>query len=315
MKSGLTDTPRWQWKPNDRPSREPRRLVMPYCSGAVATVSSGPVSYKMPVPMTHSRYSSSSSTYRTSSSLSSSLERPFTYSSLSRTVPRSTSYTSEYKSKFTSPSSTSYDSSTRSSISSRERSVETRERKNSTTSTGASTTTTTTLGRRFGTSSSTLAGISVTEMFSKYSPNNYSSPTTYSSPVRSYTSSRTAPGGCSITKVNNNEQDDDNGNLSVTEIRRRFDGASVQNGARSSPSPVVARKVYNDTEALSSSEEEDEEEEEEEEEMTSRSSDSPSPGGVAGGAGNAVRRYSPAKLQPAEPVSANCFCPLANVRV
>jgi hypothetical protein len=78
-------------------------LVMPFCSGAVATVSSGPVNYKMPVPSSHSRYTSSAmgSSYRTSSSLSSSLERPY-YSSFTRTIPRS--YTSEYKSKYTSPS-------------------------------------------------------------------------------------------------------------------------------------------------------------------------------------------------------------------
>ena len=102
--------------------------------------------------------------------------------------------------------------------------------------------------------------------------------------------------------------------MSVTEIRRRFDGVSVQNGAKKSPSPVTARKVYTETEALSSSEEEDEEEEEEEEEeMTSRGNDSPA-GGVAGGAGSAVRRYSPAKLQPSEPVSVPHVISLADVR-
>lgn len=83
-------------------SRLLRTLVMPYCSGAVATVSSGPVSYKMPVP-SHSRYTSSvtGSSYRTTASLSSSLDRPY-YSGLTRTIPRS--YTSEYKLKHTSPS-------------------------------------------------------------------------------------------------------------------------------------------------------------------------------------------------------------------
>jgi hypothetical protein len=83
-------------------SRPLGTLVMPYCSGAVATVSSGPVSYKMPVP-SHSRFTSSvtGSSYRTTTSLSSSLDRPY-YSSHTRTIPRS--YTSEYKSKYTSPS-------------------------------------------------------------------------------------------------------------------------------------------------------------------------------------------------------------------
>ena len=76
---------------------------MPYCSGAVATVSPGPLC-KMPVLSTQSRFTSSGSSYRTSSSsLSSSLERPFTYSSFTRSIPRS-SYTSDYKSKYTSPS-------------------------------------------------------------------------------------------------------------------------------------------------------------------------------------------------------------------
>lgn len=76
---------------------------MPYRSGAVATVSPAPVSYKMPVPASHSRFTSlvSGSSHRTSSSLNSSLDRSY-YTSLTRTIPRS--YTLDYKSKYTSPS-------------------------------------------------------------------------------------------------------------------------------------------------------------------------------------------------------------------
>ncbi|XP_023722638.1 ubiquitin carboxyl-terminal hydrolase 2 isoform X2 [Cryptotermes secundus] len=202
---------------------------MPYCSGAVATVSSGPVSYKMPVP-SHSRFTSSmtGSSYRTTTSLSSSLDRPY-YSSLTRTIPRS--YTSEYKSKYPSPSRTTTSSTyTRQgslsddsgiSVSSGRNAVGRERSESREPSSGgysrardSTKTTSTTLGRRFGASTSTLSGISVTEMFSKYSPSNYtrySSESTESAYSRSHSATATvtrrsiggggAVGGCSMPSV------------------------------------------------------------------------------------------------------------------
>jgi hypothetical protein len=106
-------------------------------------------------------------------------------------------------------------------------------------------------------------------------------------------------------QVSSEEDNDDNGNeaqLSVAEIRCRFDSSSpatanFQNDGRvrrhpvrSSPSPVLTRKLYNSkTEArLSSSEDEEDEEEGEEYKQQTKEGDimsrrSPS-GGVAGGA-------------------------------
>ncbi|PNF18004.1 Ubiquitin carboxyl-terminal hydrolase 2 [Cryptotermes secundus] len=252
---------------------------MPYCSGAVATVSSGPVSYKMPVP-SHSRFTSSmtGSSYRTTTSLSSSLDRPY-YSSLTRTIPRS--YTSEYKSKYPSPSRTTTSSTyTRQgslsddsgiSVSSGRNAVGRERSESREPSSGgysrardSTKTTSTTLGRRFGASTSTLSGISVTEMFSKYSPSNYtrySSESTESAYSRSHSATATvtrrsiggggAVGGCSMPSVdrrsrlissevilqsnnnsnstNNNhessEEDNEDGNGNEAEVPRRFNSS------------------------------------------------------------------------------------------
>lgn len=233
-------------------------------------------------------------------------------------------------------------------------------------------TTTTTLGRRFGASSSTLSGISVTEMFNKYSPSNYtraySADSTDSIYSRSHSSSALvgrhsvgsggAVGGCSLPSVehrsrlnsevilqfnnntNNNQvtyeeasSEDDNGNklrLSVAEIRRRFDSslpAAVpqQNDSRirgypirSSPSPVLARKIYSSKSEgrLSSSEDEDDEEQKEDEDnQQAEESDTTSRHSpvcrVAGGATpvtiSTTHSESP-KPQPAEAVSSVNLC-------
>ena len=235
-------------------------------------------------------------------------------------------------------------------------------------------TTTTTLGRRFGASTSTLSGISVTEMFNKYSPSNYtrgySADSTDSIYSRTHSAtalvsrhsigSGGAVGGCSLPSVdhrsrlssevilqfnnnntNNNQvtyeeanSEDDNGNkprLSVAEIRRQFDSPlpaveAQQNDSkvrrlplRSSPSPILARKIYSSKSEgrLSSSEDEDEEQEEDEDNQQAKESDVTSRHSpvcrVAGGATpvtiSTTRSESP-KPQPTEAVSSVTFvCP------
>lgn len=213
------------------------------------------------------------------------------------------------------------------------------------------TTSTTTLGRRFGTSTCTLSGISVTEMFNKYSPSNYTRCSTDSTAdsvcSRSHSATTTssrrsvgvggAVGGCStpsieqrrsrlsstevILQFNNNNQvsseedDDDNGNeaqLSVAEIhRRRFDGSSPsaatpqndgavrRHSVKSSPSPVLSRKVYcsSKAEARKSSSEDEEEEGEEARDDDVISRRSPA-GGVAGGATTSPSSATPPPESP-----------------
>lgn len=221
----------------------------------------------------------------------------------------------------------------------------------------SSKTTTTTLGRRFDASASTLSGISVTEMFNKYSPSNYMRCNTDSTTDSIYSRSHSATaasarrsvgvggavGGCStpslerrsrlnstevILQFNNNNQvsseedEDDNGNetqLSVADIRRRFDssspatatpqndGAVRRHPVKSSPSPVLTRKVYSSSKAearLSSSEDEEDEEEGEEYKQQTREGDinsrrSPA-GRVAGGAASSPSSVAHQHTPPPE---------------
>ncbi|XP_021918594.1 ubiquitin carboxyl-terminal hydrolase 2-like [Zootermopsis nevadensis] len=245
---------------------------MPYRSGAVATVSPASVSYKMPVPASHSRFTSlvSGSSHRTSSSLNSSLDRSY-YTSLTRTIPRS--YTLDYKSKYTSPSRSTLSSSSYSrqgslsddsgiSLSSG-RNAGGRERSESRESSiggysrvrdsGRTTsTTTTTLGRRFGTSTCTLSGISVTEMFNKYSPSNYTRCSTDSTAdsvcSRSHSATTTssrrsvgvggAVGGCSTSSIEqrrsrlSSTEDDNTACLSASPRFSRLRGSSGSSADR-----------------------------------------------------------------------------------
>ncbi|XP_066991120.1 ubiquitin carboxyl-terminal hydrolase 2 [Anabrus simplex] len=182
---------------------------MPYYSGS-ATVSAGPpVSYKMPVPSS-SRYSS----YRSSSS---SLERPLYSSSTGSYLTSRSTYTTEYRSKFTSPSRTSSvpsysrtsslsDDSGRFTSSSRDRSES---RETSSASAASSTTPSSTLGRRYNSASTISVGLSAAELYNKYSPSNYVSdigrPPAASSTTSSYSrrsGSTTQPAETKVSTTN-----------------------------------------------------------------------------------------------------------------
>lgn len=133
-------------------------------------------------------------------------------------------------------------------------------------------TTSTTLGRRFGASTSTLSGISVTEMFNKYSPSNYtrySSESTESAYSRSHSATATvtrrsvggggAVGGCSMPSVdrrsrlissevilqsnNNNNSNSTNNNHESSEEDNNEDGngneAEIPRRFNSSPAALA----------------------------------------------------------------------------